>query len=194
RAYSRRSPGITAARPRPRRSWESAGPPCGASCTRIASGDLAGSVKDDSGRYPAALQEAVPGRERRAAASRRRRRRLASGAGDMHELELHPVGIREEDGVVAGRVGVLPRRIEDRHAGGLELPRQGIDLRAAGRGKGDLAEADPVLVKDVGSEARAGLLDPEASGRAEPADHRARVRAPGVAERRQEPGVELARA
>src|SRR5206468_3067836 len=73
-------------------------------------------------------------------------------AGNVDELELHAVGIGEEDGVVARRVVVLAGRIQDADAVCLELPGEGVHLRAASCPEGDLAEPDPVLAEPVRGE------------------------------------------
>src|SRR5262249_51803855 len=113
-------------------------------------------------------------------------------AGNVDELELQAVGIGEEDGVVARRVVVLAGWIQDADAARLERAGEGVNLGAASRPEGDLAEPDPVLAESVGREARIGLLDPEAAGLAVPARAAFPLGQTRVAELRHEPGVEAA--
>src|SRR5262249_34569 len=109
-------------------------------------------------------------------------------AGDVNELELHAVGIGGEDGAVSPRVVVLAGRIQNTATARLELARAGVHLCAATRPEGDLAEADPILAEPIGGEAGIRLLDPEATGLAEPARAPFPLRETRVAELRHEPG------
>src|SRR5919197_1018190 len=120
---------------------------------------------------------------------------LNPSARDVHQLELDPVGVGEEDRVVARHVlGVLARRVEDRPAPRGEVPRERVHLRAALRAERDLAEPDAVLRERLAREARIRLLEPDAAARAEKPDHAPVVPDPRIAEARHERGVKGPRA
>ena len=67
----------------------------------------------------------------------------------MDDLELDPVGVIEEDGVVARRVAVLPRWALDLRACADEPVVALVDGRPRARLEGDVVEAYPVAVESA---------------------------------------------
>src|SRR5262245_30759990 len=72
---------------------------------------------------------------------------ILAGSGPVHELQLQPVGIGEEQGVIARAiVGIVGRRIEDAGAARHEQTVQPVDILATFGVPGEVMEAGAVAV------------------------------------------------